>query len=95
MEPATDLPAALALMSSLLNKPLPEDAVAFGELGLAGEVRQVVATERRLAEARSVGCKRAFVPHNVSADVAKDLEGLELHRIRHVRDALAVVDERW
>jgi DNA repair protein RadA/Sms len=91
MEPATDLPAALALMSSYLNKPLPDDAVAFGELGLAGEVRQVVATERRLAEARNVGCKRAFVPHNV----AGDFEGLELHRIRHVRDVLAVIAERW
>jgi predicted ATP-dependent serine protease len=54
-------------------------------------VRQVVATERRLAEARSVGCKRAFVPHNV----AGDFEGLELHRIRHVRDAFAVVGQRW
>jgi DNA repair protein RadA/Sms len=91
MEPATDLPAALALMSSFLNKPLPDDAVAFGELGLAGEVRQVVATQRRLAEARNVGCKRAFVPHNVVGD----FDGLELHRIRHVRDALAVIEDRW
>lgn len=91
VEPATDLPAALALMSSLLDKPLPDDAVAFGELGLAGEVRQVVATERRLAEARNVGCKRAFVPYNVSGE----FDGLELHRIRHVRDAFAVIAERW
>jgi DNA repair protein RadA/Sms len=90
-EPATDLPAALAMMSSLLDKPLPDDAVAFGEIGLAGEVRQVVATDRRLAEARNVGCKRAFVPHNVSGDY----EGLELHRIRHVSDALAAIANRW
>ncbi len=91
LEPATDLPAALALMSSLRESPFPADAVAFGEIGLAGEIRQVVASDRRLAEARNVGCKRAFVPHNLITCV----EGVELHRLRHVRDALAVIEQQW
>jgi DNA repair protein RadA/Sms len=86
-EPATDLPAVLAMLSSLCNEPLPDDAIAFGEIGLAGEVRQVVSADRRLAEARNVGCKRAFVPHNLTTQV----KGIEIHRLRHVRDALAVV----
>jgi len=86
-EPASDLPAALAMLSSRVDVALPDDAVAFGEIGLAGEVRQVVAGDRRLAEARNVGCKQAFVPHNFTTK----LKGIEIHRIRHVRDALALI----
>jgi DNA repair protein RadA/Sms len=91
MEPATDLPCALAIMSSYSGKAMPDDTSAFGEIGLAGEVRQVAQSERRLAEARSVGCKRAFVPYNLKASC----DGLELHRIRHVRDALEVIARKW
>ena len=90
-EPACDLPVALSLMSSFISKPIPEDAVAFGEIGLAGEVRQVVASDRRLAEARSVGCKRAFVPHNFSGT----FDGIVLHRIHHINDALEAIVHRW
>jgi DNA repair protein RadA/Sms len=90
-EPASDLPAALAMLSSLKARALPDDAVAFGEIGLSGEVRQVVGAERRLAEARNVGCKRAFVPYNCTTTQ----KGLEIRRIRHVRDALAVLEEPW
>ncbi len=90
-EPANDLPAVLALLSSYTGKPLPDDAVAFGEIGLTGEVRQVVASERRLFEARSVGCKRAFVPRNFSGES----HGLHLIRIRHVRDALDAIQKAW
>jgi DNA repair protein RadA/Sms len=81
-------------MSSLFAKPLPDDAVAFGEIGLAGEVRQVVGWQRRLAEARHVGCKRAFVPYNTPDD-AQHVDGVKLHRIRHVSDAFAAIDYRW
>ncbi len=90
-EPASDLPAALAMLSSFKGIALPHDAVAFGEIGLSGEVRQVVQAERRLAEARNVGCKRAFVPYNCTTKA----KGLEILRIRHVRDALAVLQEPW
>lgn len=90
-EPANDLPAVLALLSSCLNKAMPDDAVAFGEVGLTGEVRQVVQSERRLAEASSVGCKRAFVPRNFSGNA----HGIELVRIRHVRDALDAFAKAW
>ena len=83
-EPACDLPVALAIMSSFRNVAFPAHTVAFGEIGLAGEVRQVPAPERRLIEARNVGCTHAFVPHNTTANI----EGVKLMRIRHVRDAL-------
>ena len=94
MEPAMDLPVALAMTSSLVGTAIPEDAIAFGEVGLAGEVRQVVGWERRLAEAKQVGCKRAFVPYNTPND-AQCVDGVKLHRIRHVSDALAAIDYRW
>jgi DNA repair protein RadA/Sms len=86
-EPAADLPAIMAMLSSHFDKAVPADLVAFGEVGLAGEVRQVAAPERRLAEAGSVGCKRAVVPHNT--DVAAD--GIELLRVRNLHDALQVI----
>ena len=61
-EPAADLAIALALASAVKDIPLPGDAVAIGELGLAGEVRNVPALGRRLGEARRLGLDAAFVP---------------------------------
>jgi DNA repair protein RadA/Sms len=91
MEPACDLPIALALMSALLKVVVPADVVAFGEIGLSGELRQVLASDRRIAEARSVGCKRVFVPHNCTTST----NGLELVRVRHVSDALVRIRNAW
>jgi len=90
-EPACDLAIALAVLSSLHNVAIPSDVVAFGEIGLSGEVRQVVGSDRRLAEARSVGSKLAFVPHSCAIEI----DGLEMVRVRHVRDALEQMHDRW
>lgn len=54
-DPALDLPVALAIASVILNKPLPTDAVAFGELGLMGEIKQVPMQERRKGESEQRG----------------------------------------
>jgi DNA repair protein RadA/Sms len=89
-EPAVDLPVALAVMSAWKGASLADEAVAFGEIGLTGEIRQVVSSDRRVAEACSVGCTRAFVPRNYTGTS----NGLKLHRLRHVRDALEVIEER-
>src|SRR5690606_2827505 len=61
-EPAVDLAVALAVVSARRDEPLAEGLVAVGEIGLAGELRPVVGTGRRLAEARRLGCTRAIVP---------------------------------
>ena len=61
-EPAVDLGLALALASSKVGRPVPDDIVAVGEVGLGGEVRQVASTPRRLAEAARLGFRRAIVP---------------------------------
>lgn len=63
-EPAADLGIALAIASSFRNRALPPDAVAFGELGLSGEIRPVGTSDRRVAEARKLGYRTVFSPEN-------------------------------
>ncbi|MEI2733049.1 MAG: DNA repair protein RadA [Dermatophilaceae bacterium] len=65
-EPAADLAVTLAVASSMLERPFPADAVAFGEVGLAGELRPVAGIPRRLAEAARLGFRRAWVPVGAS-----------------------------
>lgn len=64
VEPGLDLAVCLAIGSAIANRPLPPDLVAFGEIGLAGELRQVAHTPRRLAEAARLGFRRAIAPNN-------------------------------
>jgi DNA repair protein RadA/Sms len=61
-EPAADLAAAAALVSSLADTPLPADAIYFGEISLSGAVRPVPQTGARLKEAQKLGFVRAIVP---------------------------------
>jgi DNA repair protein RadA/Sms len=61
-EPAADLAAAAALVSSLTGQPLPEGAVFFGEIALSGDIRPVPQAEARAKEAAKLGFSRAFVP---------------------------------
>ncbi|MGZ4520911.1 MAG: magnesium chelatase domain-containing protein, partial [Mycobacteriaceae bacterium] len=61
-EPAADLALALAVASAVADRALPSNLVVIGELGLAGEVRRVGGTDRRVAEAARLGFTRALVP---------------------------------
>ncbi len=72
-EPAADLGIALAIASSFRNRALRSDAVAFGELGLSGEIRTVNAASRRIAEANKLGYQTLYTPQNCT-DVAQALE---------------------
>lgn len=76
-EPAADLAIALAVASAARDSPLPEDAVAIGELGLAGEVRSVPSLDRRLSEASRLGLGRAFVPQRSKVARATDVVTVE------------------
>ena len=67
MEPAADLAAAAALISSLTGASLPRDAVYFGEIGLSGSVRGVAHAGLRLKEASKLGFARAFAPQSLRA----------------------------
>lgn len=66
-EPGVDLSLCLAIASAMMNRPLPSDLVICGEVGLAGEVRQVAQTPRRLSEAARLGFARAIVPNSAPA----------------------------
>lgn len=68
-EPAADVAIALAMASSFLEKPLPEGLVAFGEVGLAGEVRAVDRARQRVAEAKKFGFTQCVLPRSSAADV--------------------------
>jgi DNA repair protein RadA/Sms len=74
VEPGADLALCLAVVSSVTDVPLPEDLVACGEVGLAGEIRQVTQTPRRLAEAARLGFRRALVPLSATGAPAAQLE---------------------
>ncbi len=88
-EPAADLPVLLAIVSSLRNKPLPEKLVAFGEIGLAGEVRPVQRGQERLREAAKLGFKLAIIPKANVPKVA--IEGMEVVSVERVEEAVARV----
>ena len=87
VEPAGDLAIALALASAVSGRPLPPDLVACGEVGLAGELRQVGSAARRLAEAARLGFRQAVVPASAPASV----EGLDVIRPGTLADALALL----
>jgi DNA repair protein RadA/Sms len=72
-EPAADLGIALAIASSFRNRALTADAVAFGELGLSGEIRAVNAASRRIAEANKLGYRTLYTPQNCS-DIAQAIQ---------------------
>ena len=70
-EPAADLAAAAALVSSLANSPLPADAVYFGEISLSGAIRPVSHTPSRLKESAKLGFARAVVPEAVRGETGE------------------------
>ncbi len=87
-ETALDLAVALAVVSSLTERPVPQDLVVFGELGLTGEVRPVPFGEERLAEAVKHGFKRALVPR---ANAPRRALGIEILAVDRLSDALKLV----
>jgi len=88
-ETASDLPAVLAVLSSLRDRPLPLDTVVFGEIGLAGEIRPVPNGEERLLEAAKHGFRRAIVPRKNRP--RKLPEGLEVVGVERLQEAMEAV----
>jgi DNA repair protein RadA/Sms len=84
MEPAADLAAAAALLSSLSNVALPSDEIYFGEISLSGAVRPTAHMATRLKEAQKLGFKRAVVPAGGELDVKS--VALDLRRISHLSE---------
>ena len=85
-EPAADLAVMLAIASSLRGKPLPKGFIAFGEVGLAGEVRPAPRGQERLREAAKLGFSVAVVPKANAPK--KPIEGLTIHAVERIEQAL-------
>ena len=88
-EPAADLAVLLAITSSLRGKPLPKGFVAFGEVGLAGEVRPAPRGQERLKEAAKLGFSVAVVPKANAPK--KPIEGMTIHAVERVEQAMEIV----
>ena len=90
-ETSADLALLLAMVSSLRDRPLPQDLVVFGEVGLAGEIRPVPSGQERISEAAKHGFRRAIVP---AANVPKKVpEGMQIFGVKKLSDALSVFDD--
>lgn len=91
-ETACDLPACLAMVSSLLDLPIPEKTLAIGEVGLGGEVRSVPHLETRLREAQRVGFDTAIIPkHNLKMIDQRQFYGLKLIGVSYLREAVNAI----
>jgi DNA repair protein RadA/Sms len=88
-EPAADLAVLLAIQSSLRGRPLPKGFLAFGEVGLAGEVRPAPRGQERLKEAAKLGFTVALVPKANAPK--KPIEGLIVHPIERIEEAIEAV----
>ena len=85
-EPAADLAVMLAIQSSLRGRPLPRGFIAFGEVGLAGEVRPAPRGQERLKEAAKLGFSVALVPKANAPK--KPIEGLTIHAVERIEEAI-------
>ena len=88
-EPAADLAVMLAIQGSLRGRPLPRGFFAFGEVGLAGEVRPAPRGQERLTEAAQLGFSVAVVPKANAPK--KPIEGLTIHAVERIEQAIDVV----
>ncbi len=87
-EPAADLAVAMAVASAALEKPLPNRFLAFGEVGLAGEVRPVAGIKRRLQEAARLGFTHAIVPRGAAEDAP---DGIRIREVSSLPEALDLI----
>lgn len=91
-EPACDLSVALAIVSGLKDVPVPEDVLAFGEIGLGGEIRAVSACEQRIREAEKLGFKKCVVPRYNLMKIKSNLKvNIEVVGVSNIRQAFEAI----
>jgi DNA repair protein RadA/Sms len=88
-EPAADLAVLLSIQSSLRGKALPKGFIAFGEIGLAGEVRPAPRGQERLKEAAKLGFSVAVIPKANASK--KPIAGLKIFAVERVEDAMNLI----
>ncbi len=89
-EPAIDLGIVLAIVSSYKNKPIGDKVIAFGEVGLSGEVRAVSMPEQRVSEAKKLGFQTCIVPA-VAVEAVKSIEGIEIVGVKNISEAVQFI----
>ncbi len=92
-ETAGDLAACLSLYSTVMDKPIPEKVVAFGEVGLGGEVRSVSRIRQRVVEAQRMGFTRCIVPLSCLSDLRGETYQIRIAGVKNLRQAFAVLEK--
>ena len=90
-ETSADLALIAALVSSFRNRPLPQDVVIFGEIGLGGEIRPVPSGQERISEAAKHGFKKAIVP--IANMPKKKPENMQIFAVKKVSEALDILSD--
>lgn len=92
VEPATDLAVVMALTSSYKNKPIPDDLLVFGEVGLSGEVRGVSMAKQRIMEAKKMGFTGCIVPY-ANEKLTSEVKGIQIFAVKNIMEAIGVLDQ--
>ncbi|WP_099204231.1 DNA repair protein RadA [Scatolibacter rhodanostii] len=92
-EPSVDLAVAMSLVSSLKDVVIREDTVVFGEIGLAGELRNVSQADLRISEASRLGFNRCVIPFHGLKNISKSYKNMEIVGVRDIRDAFRACTE--
>ncbi|MCM1271228.1 MAG: DNA repair protein RadA [Ruminococcus flavefaciens] len=90
-EPAGDLPAAMALFSGIMDKPVSEDIIAFGEIGLGGEIRSVSHITQRIREAERMGFRTCIVPKQSMTSVNQKDYNIDIIPVSTLKQAFSVI----
>lgn len=89
-EPGADLPVVLAVASSYIDKAIPDDLAAIGEVGMTGEIRAVSHMNQRLGELSRLGFRKCIIPRS-GADKLEIPEGMTVYPAKTLRDAMGAV----
>ena len=90
VEPAIDLGIAMAIVSSFKNRVIDDKMLAFGEIGLSGEVRGVSMAQQRVSEAAKLGFATCILPEACMKQI-KPAQGMKLIGVKTVRDAIDLI----
>lgn len=90
-EPAGDLPVAIALYSGIVDKQVDEELIAFGEIGLGGEIRSVSHIEQRIREAERMGFKTCIIPKQSASSISPDKYSINIIPASTLRQAFSVI----
>ena len=90
-EPACDLAICISLVSGLRDIPIDEKLIAFGEVGLSGEIRSISRVQTRVNEAARLGFKQCVLPKSSIKQITKKPDGIELIGVRNLKEALSLI----